>query len=159
MELQSPKELFTAINRPTTNWELCYHFQRASFETVSSAMHYIANAFLNVLLSLLTTVLNTLLLSAVRKHTSLHLPSKFLLGSLVLTDLGVGITVQPMFVAFLVAKVQGCICFTQHCWMHTDLCLLIDHGSNTFRPVHRIYGHTFSVRAHKRRGEWYRFSA
>ena len=138
IELQSPKELSTAINRPTTNWEICYHFPAsASFETVSSIMPYIVNASLNVLLSLLTTVLNTLFLSEVRKHTSLHFPSKFILGSLVLTDLGVGITVQPMFVAFLAAKVKGCICFTQHCWIHSDLCKLIDHGNNKFRPVHR----------------------
>ena len=54
---------------------------------------------------------------ALRKNTSLHLPSKLLLGNLVLTDLGVGIAVQPMFVAFLGAKVKG---FSGTCFIYAS---------------------------------------
>ena len=106
MELtQSSPELSTTHGN--SNLEPCFHFSSAFFETGSSTAPYIVNASLNVPLALVTTVANTLVLLAMRKNTSLHLPSKLLLGSLVMSDLGVGIAVQPMFVAFLVAKVKG----------------------------------------------------
>ena len=115
MELsQSSEESSTAISGPTANSERCFHFSSVYFETGSSTVPYIVNASLNISLALMTTVANILVLSAIRKNTSLRLPSKLLLGNLVLTDLGVGIAVQPLFVAFLVAKVKGysdIICF------------------------------------------------
>ena len=114
---QSSEETSTAFNGPTANWELCYHFTSASFETGSSTAPYIVNACMNVLLALVTTVANTLVLWALRKNASLHLPSKLLLGNLVLTDLGVGIAAQPMFVAFLVAKVKG---FSGTCFIYAS---------------------------------------
>ena len=116
MELpQSLEESSTAISGPTANSEPCYQFTSDYFETGSSTAPYIVNAFLNVPLALLTTVANILVLTAIRKNTSLHLPSKLLLGSLVLTDLGVGIVFQPLFAAFLIAKIKGNLtisCFT-----------------------------------------------
>ena len=78
-------------------------------------MPYIVDVSLNVLLALVTTVTNILVLSALRKNTSLHLPSKLLLGSLVLTDLGVGAVGEPLFAVFLVSKIKGDLnisCFT-----------------------------------------------
>ena len=113
--MKSPTEFPTAISGPTTNSEPCYQFTSVYFETGSSTAPYIVNASFNVLLALVTTVANTLVLSAIRKNTSLHLPSKLLLGTLVLTDLGVGLVAQPLFVAFLVAKIKGNLsisCFT-----------------------------------------------
>ena len=108
MKLQSPTESSTATSGPTaTNSEPCFHFTSVYFETGSSTAPYIVNASLNVLLALVTTVANILVSSAIRKNTSLHLPSKLLLGSLVLTDLGIGVVAQPLFVAFLIAKVKG----------------------------------------------------
>ena len=110
----SSEKTSTAISGPTTNLELCYHFTTVYFETGSNTVPYIVNASLNVLLALVTSVANTLVLWALRKNTSLHFPSKLLLGNLVLTDLGVGIAVQPMFVAFLGAKVKG---FSDTCFI------------------------------------------
>ena len=116
MELpQSLEESSTAISGPTANSEPCYQFTSDYFETGSSTAPYIVNASLNVPLALLTTVANILVLTAIRKNASLHLPSKLLLGSLVLTDLGVGIVFQPLFAAFLIAKIKGNLtisCFT-----------------------------------------------
>ena len=116
MKLQSPTEFSTAVNGPTaTNSKPCFHFPSTFFETGSSTVPYIVNVSLNVLLALVTTVANILVLSAIRENTSLHLPSKLLLGTLVLTDLAVGIVAQPLFVAFLVAKIEGDLsisCFT-----------------------------------------------
>ena len=106
---QLSDEYSTVIPDPTTKliFQPCFHFTSASFETGSSTAPYIVNASLNVLLALVTTVANSLVLSAIRKNTTLHLPSKLLLCSLVLTDLGVGIAAQPMFASFLIAKVKG----------------------------------------------------
>ena len=66
---QSSDEYSTAVNDATTNRNLkyCFHFTSAYFETGSSTAPYIVNASLNVLLALVTTALNTLLLSAIRK--------------------------------------------------------------------------------------------
>ena len=117
MELpQSSEESSTAISGPTTNSAPCYQFTSDYFETGSSTAPYIVNASLNVPLALLTTVANILVLSAIRKNASLHLPSRLLLGSLVLTDLGVGIVFQPLFATFLIAKIKGDLsisCFTR----------------------------------------------
>ena len=117
---QTLDEHSTAVNNPTTNSNLkyCFHFTSVYYETGSSKVPYIVNASLSILLSLVTTVANILVLSAIRKNTSLRLPSKLLLGSLVLTDLGVGIAVQPMFAAFLVAKVKG---FSDICVLYASM--------------------------------------
>ena len=103
----------TAIADPTTNlifyFEPCYHFTSNNnyFETGRSVVPYLVNVSSNVILALVTTVANTLVLLAIRKNTSLHLPSKLLLGNLVVTDLGAGIVAQPMLVAFFVPKAKG----------------------------------------------------
>ena len=75
MKLQSPTEFFTAVSGSTaTNSKPCYQFPSTCFETGGSTVPYIVNASLNVLLALVTTVANSLVLSAIRKNTSLHLP-------------------------------------------------------------------------------------
>ena len=119
MELpQSSEESSTAISGPTANSEPCYQFTSDYFETGSSTAPCIMNASLNIVLAIVTTVANIWVLLAIRKNnTSLHLPSKLLLVNLVLTDLGVGIAVQPMFVAFLVAKVKG---FSGTCFIYAS---------------------------------------
>ena len=80
MELpQSLEESSTAISGPTANSEPCYQFTSDYFETGSSTAPYLVNASLNVALALLTTMANILVLSAIRKNTALHLPSRLLL--------------------------------------------------------------------------------
>ena len=142
---QSPTEFSTAVSGPTITSELCFQFTSIYFETGSSTVPYIVNASFNVFMALVTTVANILVLSAIRKNTSLHLPSKLLLGNLVLTDLGAGMAVQPMFVTFLVGKVKGFsdICFTYALFGITAsilacVSLYIDEHSNKFGPIHRF---------------------
>jgi len=55
----------------------------------------------NVILAITSTLGNTVILAALCKESSLHLPSKILLRSLALTDLSVGILLEPLFVMFL----------------------------------------------------------
>ena len=56
----------------------------------------------NTILAITSTVGNIVILAALSKETSLHPPSKILLRSLALTDLCVGILLEPLFVVFLI---------------------------------------------------------
>lgn len=55
----------------------------------------------NAILSLTATITNPLIILAILKTPKLHTPSNVLLCSLALSDLGVGVVVQPMFIVFL----------------------------------------------------------
>ena len=67
---------------------------------------YIANCVFNALLSLTAVVLNSVTIHAIKKTSSLRKPLKTLLWSLAVSDVGVGLLVQPLFVAFLVMESQ-----------------------------------------------------
>ena len=56
----------------------------------------------NAILAISSTLGNTTILAALSKDSSLHPPSKILLRSLALTDLCVGILLEPLFVMFLI---------------------------------------------------------
>ena len=58
---------------------------------------------LNTFLSITAFLGNTLILVALYKESSLHPPSKLLLRSLAITDLLVGIIVEPLNVAYLMS--------------------------------------------------------
>ena len=58
---------------------------------------------LNTFLSITAFLGNTLILVALHKESSLHPPSKLLLRSLAITDLLVGIIVEPLYVAYLMS--------------------------------------------------------
>ena len=55
---------------------------------------------LNVFLAFTATLGNTLILITLHKVSSIHPPTKFLLGCLAMTDFCVGVIVQPLSVAF-----------------------------------------------------------
>ena len=76
---------------------LCPPFPNVYFESLDSSLPYFVNAALNVPLAIATTFANLVVLLAMRHVTSIRLPSKLLLCSLVLTDLGAGSFVQPQF--------------------------------------------------------------
>ena len=80
---------------------LCSPDPNVRFELLDSLLPYYLNAALNVPLAVATTVANVVVLLAIRRVTSIRLPSKLLLCSLVLTDLGVGSVVQPQAAAYL----------------------------------------------------------
>ena len=58
---------------------------------------------LNTFLSITAFLENTLILVALHKESSLHPPSKLLLRSLAITDLLVGIIVEPLYVVYLMS--------------------------------------------------------
>ena len=59
----------------------------------------------NVLLSIIASLSNALILVALRKETSLHPPTKLLFRCLAITDLFVGIILQPLFTVSLSSSV------------------------------------------------------
>ena len=62
---------------------------------------------LNIFLAVTATLGNTLIFIALHKVSSIHLPTKFLLRCLAMTDFCVGVIVQPLFVAFLMEIASG----------------------------------------------------
>ncbi len=62
---------------------------------------------MNVLFGVIAVFANILILFALYKASSLHSPSKALLCSLALSDLGVGAIVQPLFVTYRWAQING----------------------------------------------------
>ena len=94
----------TAVSETTTKYytDSCL----PNLIIAGSTVPYTVNAALNVLLAIVAIFGNSLVFSAVRHSPSIRLASKLLLCSLILTDLGVGLVVQPQFVTFLVTKVK-----------------------------------------------------
>ena len=68
---------------------------------------YIANCVLNALLTVTAIILNSVTLQALRRIFSLSKPLKTLLLSLAVSDLGVGLLVEPLYFGLLVSWVQG----------------------------------------------------
>ena len=66
----------------------------------------IANCVFNALLSYTAIMLNIITILALRKTSSLPKPLKTLLLSLAVSDLGVGLLVQPLYVACLAMKMK-----------------------------------------------------
>ena len=85
------------IGHGNTTLLLCPPFPNVRFEGLDSSLPYFVNAALNVPLAIATTVANLVVLLAMRHVTSIRLPSKLLVCSLVVTDLGAGSVVQPQF--------------------------------------------------------------
>ena len=82
---------------------VCPPVPNVVFERLDTPLPYSFNAALNVPLAVATTFANLVVLLAMRRVTSIRLPSKLLLCSLVMTDLGAGSVVQPQWAAFLLS--------------------------------------------------------
>ena len=67
---------------------------------------YVANCVINAFLSYTAIMLNSITIHALRKTSSLSKPLKRLLLSLAVSDLGVGLIVQPLYITCLVMELQ-----------------------------------------------------
>ncbi len=79
-------------------------------ETSSSAFDYLYSAYIvnstfNAFLSYTAIMLNIIAIHVIRKTLSLSNPLKTLLLSLAVSDLGVGLLVQPFYIALLVRRI------------------------------------------------------
>ena len=87
----------------------CYElelFFKDAMKTVISISDIVV-CVVNILFSLVAVFANILILYALYKASSLHSSSKAMLCSLALSDLGVGAIVQPLFVAYRWAQING----------------------------------------------------
>ena len=75
-------------------------------ETKDLYSWYIANCVFNAVLSITAIIFNSVTLQALRKTSSLPKPLKTLLLSLAVSDLGVGLLVEPFYFGLLVNWVQ-----------------------------------------------------
>ena len=67
---------------------------------------YVVNCIFNAFLCYTTIMLNIITMLAIRKTSSLSKSSKTLLLSLAVSDLGVGLLVQPCYISLLVMKLE-----------------------------------------------------
>ena len=90
----------TTVNTTETPGnDLCPPLPNYVFQSVNSSVPYFVNAALNAPLAVVAVTANVLVLLAMRRVTSIRLPSKLLLCSLALTDLNTGLFNQPQFAA------------------------------------------------------------
>ena len=84
---------------------------------------YIAIAAVNIVLSITASLGNILILIALRKVTSIHPPTKLLFQCLAITDLGVGLTSQPLMATLmlLVDNIDIKIWNTMYCPLLSSL--------------------------------------
>ena len=88
-------------------FECCCSITRTNFEIDELPVIQIINCILNIPTSLTATLGNVLVLISMWRTPSLHSPSNLLLVGLALSDLSVGIIVQPIFLINSIAKMKG----------------------------------------------------
>ena len=84
---------------------------------------YIANCALNSVLSYTAIMLNILTIHAIRKTSSLRKTLKTLLLSLAVSDVGVGLLVQPFYISLLVEWLENSVSCASYLTFHTIQCL------------------------------------
>lgn len=97
----------TANNPEDAVFTPCYHFSNISFGRERSPSPLIINCVLNACFSVVAIWGNVLVLHSVSKASSLHRPSKILLFSLAMSDLCVGLLVEPVYIIFLTSKIKS----------------------------------------------------
>ena len=95
--------LYTGLKTVMNISQLQVNFHWVNDQTPS----FVLICSLNIFLAITATLGNTLIFIALHKVSSIHPPTKFLLRCLAMTDFCVGVIVQPLFVAFLMAIASG----------------------------------------------------
>ena len=111
MELMRNSNI-SAENASSTNVKtntICYNMDAQYFAIGDFIEWYIASCVVNSVLAIAATVENSLILIVLLRTSSLHTPSYVILFCLALSDLGVGLLVQPLVVMYTAAKIQGFI--------------------------------------------------
>lgn len=94
------------IRRMTPDEELCRRF--TVFENENVPRLVIAfNSTVNIILAIVSVVANSLIISAVWRTPSLRYPSMVFLCGLAVSDVAVGLFVQPLFIAVELLKIHG----------------------------------------------------
>ena len=85
---------------------------------------YIANCTLNALLIITAIIFNSVLIQALRRTSSLSKPLRTFLFSLAVSDLGVGLVAQPLYLLLLVRWLQKNTEYHPSCALYTAYALI-----------------------------------
>ena len=88
------------MKNPVCEELLTYQATRSEDENFRS--WYIANCVFNSFLTIIAIIFNSVTIQALRKTSSLPMPLKTLLLSLAVSDLGVGLLVEPFYIGLLI---------------------------------------------------------
>ena len=94
-------------------------FQHCLTTPITEPKPKIIISAINILLSITAFLGNVLIIAVLPKVSSLHLPSKLLLGCLASTDLCVGLLVQPLYVSVLLSAEHSKHCYYSSLLMNT----------------------------------------
>ena len=92
------------------DWSACYQFDRVWLVEPHHVAVPVLNCIFNIPTSVAAAFGNLLVLVSIWRTSSLHLPSFVLLFNLALSDLCVGLIVQPAFVTATLARVARTMC-------------------------------------------------
>ena len=95
------------VLKTNDDFECCCSISRTDFDIDGKPTLQIINCILTVPTSLTAILGNLLVLISIWRTPSLHSPSNVLLVGLALSDLGVGLFVQPIFLVCVIAKIKG----------------------------------------------------
>lgn len=85
---------------------------------------YIVNCTLNALLIITAIIFNSVLIQALRRTSSLSKPLRTFLFSLAVSDLGVGLVAQPLYLLLLVRWLQKNTEYHPSCALYTAYALI-----------------------------------
>ena len=91
----------------TQSFQCCCSISRTAFDVDGQGVIQIINCIFTAPTLISATLGNLLVLISIWRTPALHSPSNVLLVGLALSDLGVGLIVQPVFLAFSIAKFKG----------------------------------------------------
>ena len=124
-------------------------YQPTSSEDENLRSWYIVNSVFNAFLAITAIILNSVTIQALRKTSSLPKPLKTLLLSLAVSDLGVGLLVEPFYLGLLVNWLQRSSSSEASCTVLGTLATFVTAAS--FMSVMALSGDRFlAVHLHLR---------
>ena len=82
---------------------LCFNMTQWMQNAAELQSTYVATSIVNGLCSVIAVTCNLVVILAIVRNSSLHTPSYVLLCNLAISDLGVGLLVQPLYISLIIA--------------------------------------------------------
>ena len=106
---------------------LCVQLTRWMHYAAQLKTTYLSTCVTNGLCSVVAVSGNLVIILAILRNSSLHTPSYVLLCNLAISDLGVGLVAQPLFIALRVTEAKGLVdisCYLGFAYFSTAGCLV-----------------------------------
>ena len=85
---------------------LCLHLTQWMQNAAELQSTYVATSIVNGLCSVIAVTCNLVVILVIVRNSLLHTPSYVLLCNLAVSDLGVGLAVQPVYIALIIAQLK-----------------------------------------------------